>query len=96
MAEFFYTTKLIQHVLMNRRRKRVSFVLSKVDTIPGRLVLDIGCGRNGRSFEDFVSRDLKIVGFDILDEDKINMNHPDFTYFKQNAENLNRFKDAAG
>ncbi|MBI4774998.1 MAG: class I SAM-dependent methyltransferase [Deltaproteobacteria bacterium] len=93
MAELLYNTKLIQTVLSYRRQKRVDFVLSKVDVFSGMSILDVGCGPDGRSFEDFAHRDLKIVGVDILDEDQIHMNHPNFQYFKQDAQDLSRFAD---
>ena len=93
MAEFFYKTNLVQNVLAKRRRKRAEFILSKVSVFLGMSILDVGCGPNGRSFEDFLPKDYKITGIDILDEKGVITNHPNFTYLKQDAQDLNMFKD---
>lgn len=93
MAEKFYNIKLIQTLLSQRRRKRAYFVLSKVNTFQGMSILDVGCGPDGRSFEDFTPKDYRIVGIDILDEKKVNMNHSNFKYLKLNAQDLCIFRD---
>lgn len=93
MAEIFYNTKFIQSLLLRRRRKRTYFVLSKVNTFEGMSVLDVGCGPNGRSFEDFAPKDYRIIGIDILNEKKVKMNHPYFKYLKQSAQDLRIFND---
>ncbi len=93
MSESFYKTDFIQSVLANRRRKRVDFVLSRVQICPGMSILDIGCGPNGRSFEDHIPNDYKVTGIDILDNEEVLTKHPNFAYFKQNARDLSRFKD---
>ncbi len=93
MAELFYNTKIIQDLLLRRRRKRAYFILSKVNTFDNMSILDVGCGPNGKSFEDFIPKNYRIVGIDILDKKKVNMNHSNFKYLKRSAENLSIFRD---
>jgi ubiquinone/menaquinone biosynthesis C-methylase UbiE len=93
MAEFFYKTSLVQMCLTKRRQKRAEFVLSKVNVSHGMTILDVGCGPNGRSFEDFISKDIKITGIDILDETEVKTNNPSFKYLKQDAQDLKIFSD---
>lgn len=83
----------IQKILAYRRKKRVSFLLAKVVTKPRMRIIDLGCGPDGRSFEDFVSPEWQIVGVDVLPPEKIHITHPGFTYVQQDARNLNRFHD---
>lgn len=93
MSERFYKTGAIQKILEIRRKKRLSFVLSKVHLSPGMSVLDVGCGPNGRSFSDYVPNDFEITGVDIIEEKDVHMNHPNFTYIKQDARDLSMFPD---
>ena len=93
MPEYFYNLNFIQKILKNRRKKRALFVLSKVNVFPGMRILDVGCGPNGRSFEDFLDQDFKITGIDIIEKNKIQHTHPNFTYLKQNAQDLSMFND---
>lgn len=88
MAETFYKTKFLQSLLLKRRIKRVEFILSKVNVFDGMSILDIGCGPNGRSFEDHIPHNYKITGIDIIDEEKVKTDYPNFKYLKHNAENL--------
>jgi SAM-dependent methyltransferase len=83
----------LQKILAYRRKKRVSFLLSKVDTAPGMKILDLGCGPDGRSFEDFVPEDWQITGVDVMPPEEIYIEHPGFTYVQQDARDLSRFKD---
>jgi hypothetical protein len=83
----------LQKILAYRRKKRVSFVMSKVTIEPRMKILDLGCGPDGRSFEDFVSPDFQITGVDVLPPEKIHIKHPNFTYVHQDARDLSRFQD---
>ena len=93
MAEALYKTKSIQSLLSKRRRKRAEFILSKVNVYEGMSILDIGCGPNGRSFEDHISPNYKITGIDILDGEKVKTDYPNFKNLKQDAEVLSIFSD---
>ena len=84
---------VIQKVLAYRRKKRFDFILSKVITKEKMKVIDIGCGIDGCSFGAYASPDWKIIGIDIKPVEQIHHQHPNFTYFKQDAQNLSRFKD---
>lgn len=95
MAEFFYENNLIQNVLAKRRKRRAEFVLSKVNVFHGMSILDVGCGPNGRSFEDFIPKDYRITGIDLLDEKEVRTSHPKFKYLKKNAQDLSVFSDDA-
>lgn len=56
-------------------------------------VLDVGCGPDGRSLEVFLPYNYQIVGIDLYDEREVKIDHPQFTYFQQDAQNLRRFGD---
>ena len=56
-------------------------------------VLDIGCGPDGRSIEVFLPSNYQIVGIDLFDEKEIKIDHPQFRYIKQDAQDLSRFSD---
>ena len=93
MSEFFYNLRFLQRLLYRRRQHRVTFLLSKVNCFPGMSILDVGCGPDGRSLEVFLPNDYQTVGIDLYDEREVKVNHPQFTYFQQDAQNLGRFYD---
>lgn len=84
---------IIQKVLMYRRKNRLNFVLSKINTRKKMNCIDIGCGVDSRSFDAYVKPDWKITGIDILQAEKVHHKHPNFIYIKQDAQDLSRFKD---
>lgn len=88
-----YRLPFVQRLLARRRENRARFMLSKVDTFPGMRVLDIGCGRDGKSLENFLPPDYHITGIDLHDENETRMAHPNFTYLRQDARDMSRFKD---
>lgn len=83
----------VRDALARRRRRRVDFILSQVNVAPGMRVLDVGCGFDGRSFEDYVPRDWQIVGVDIIAPEGVHHTHPNFSYLEQDARDLGRFSD---
>ncbi len=83
----------LRKILRYRRRSRADFMLSKVNTRPGMNIIDVGCGIDGRSFDDYVPRDWRITGVDIHTEDEIHHNHPNFRFFHCDARNLEQFED---
>jgi ubiquinone/menaquinone biosynthesis C-methylase UbiE len=90
------TTKLpspIRSVLAYRRKARVDFILSKITTREEMNIIDIGCGVDGRSFDDYVSPRWSIAGIDIHSEDRVRHTHPRFSYLRQDAQNLGQFRD---
>lgn len=93
MGEFFYRKQVVQKLLHKRRKHRVAFYLSKVQLWPEMSILDVGCGPDGRSLENFLPRDYRVVGIDLYDETKVKIDHPRFTYIKQDARDLSRFAD---
>lgn len=84
---------VIRKVLEYRRQSRVDFVLSKVRVASNMKIIDIGCGVDGRSFEDYVSEDWEITGVDILPVERVHHKHPKFSYLHQDARDLSRFRD---
>jgi len=84
---------IIRKVLAYRRRFRVDFILSKVVFANKMKVIDIGCGVDGRSFDDYVPEDWEITGIDIIPNKRIHHKHPRFSYIKQDAQDLSRFRD---
>jgi len=83
----------LQKMLALRRKKRVDLVLSKIATKPQMKILDLGCGPDGRSFEDYVPPGWQIIGVDVIPPEKIHIKHPGFTYIQQDARDLSRFQD---
>lgn len=93
MGEFIYKTKIIQKILEERRKRRIEFMLSKVNVYPGMRILDIGCGPDGRSLENYLPPDYRIVGIDLYEEREVRVSHPCFSYIQQDATDLSRFID---
>ena len=83
----------IRQLLAYRRESRVHFMLSKVVVANNMTVLDIGCGVDGRSFEDYVPEDWGITGIDILPNERVRHKHPRFSYLRKDAQDLSCFKD---
>ena len=83
----------VRRLLAHRRRRRVDFMLSKVAVKNGLKVIDIGCGIDGRSFDDHVPIDWEITGVDIEPPERVHHRHPGFTYLHQDAQDLSRFRD---
>jgi ubiquinone/menaquinone biosynthesis C-methylase UbiE len=84
---------VIMKVLSYRRQCRVDFLLSKVVVASNMKVIDIGCGPNGRSFEDFVPEDWDITGVDIKPIEQVHHKHQRFSYIQQDGQELSRFRD---
>ncbi len=84
---------VVRKVLTSRRKARVDFMLSKVSTTDKMKIIDIGCGVDSRSFDAYVPADWEITGVDILPVERVHHQHPNFTYVKQNAQNLSCFKN---
>lgn len=84
---------VVRKVLAYRRKVRVDFVLSKINTKEKMEIIDIGCGIDSRSFDAYIQPNWKITGVDILPIEQVQHEHPNFIYFKQDAQDLSRFKD---
>jgi ubiquinone/menaquinone biosynthesis C-methylase UbiE len=65
----------------------------KVKFVSKMMVLDVGCGCDGRTLENFLSLDYEIVGIDLFEEKDVNILHPHFKYIKQDARDLSIFHD---
>ncbi|MFZ2397105.1 MAG: hypothetical protein WAW31_00310 [Smithella sp.] len=74
---------VIRKVLKYRRQSRVDFMLSKVVVASNMKVIDIGCGVDGRSFDDYVPMDWEIIGADIQPAERVHHKHPRFSYIRQ-------------
>lgn len=85
--------QILRKILAYRRKARVDFILSKVNIHDHLQVIDVGCGKDGRSFSDYVPVDWKITGIDILPPERVQHRHPNFTFIQQNAQDLSRFAD---
>jgi hypothetical protein len=84
---------VVQKILVKRRKKRISQALSKITIKPEMKVIDIGCGIDGRSFENYIPQNWKIIGVDLQDPEKIKHTYPNFQYIQQNAQDLSQFAD---
>jgi len=83
----------IKQILVARRKRRITHALSKVTTKPSMKIIDIGCGIDGRSFENFIPPNFQVIGVDLKDPQKINHTYPDFQYIQQDAQDLSQFAD---
>jgi len=92
MPEYFYNTRIVSWLLDKRRKHRVNFILSHIDILPRMRILDIGCGSDGRSFENYVSHEHMITGIDIIPPENVHIDHPHFQYYQQNASDLSGFE----
>lgn len=72
---------------------RINFMLSKVSTKHRMSVIDIGCGVDGRSFEDYIPANWHVTGVDIQPEECIHHTFQNFCYIRQDARDLSRFGD---
>jgi ubiquinone/menaquinone biosynthesis C-methylase UbiE len=93
LSEYIYNNKVIQKSLSKRRELRAKFILSKVNITPEMSILDVGCGGDGRSFENFLPDTYKIIGIDLLDESVVKISHKNFVYIKTDAQDLSLFPD---
>ena len=83
----------IKKILSYRRKSRVNFMLSKIVKKQNMKVIDIGCGDSSRSFAVYVPTDWEITGVDILSVERVQYQHPNFTYLQQDAQDLRQFND---
>lgn len=83
----------IRRLLEARRRARFRFLLSQVRTWEGMRVIDLGCGRSGRSTTDFAPPSWTIVGIDLIAPEQVHHRHPGFRYAKQSVRDLSAFPD---
>ena len=83
----------IKKLLAFRRRARFDYVMSKIESKNVMNAVDVGCGHDGRSFEDFSPGDWKIIGVDIIPNEQIRHNHPGFKYLKRDAQDLSCLGD---
>jgi SAM-dependent methyltransferase len=51
-------------------------------------VIDLGCGRDGRSFSDFADPNWQITGVDVREPDTVRHKHPRFTYLQADMRQL--------
>ena len=56
-------------------------------------VLDVGCGLDGRSLENWLPDNFEIVGVDLYPESEVHIQHPNFRYYRRSAEDLSLFRD---
>jgi hypothetical protein len=80
-------------LVAGRRRDRFRALLSSVSTWDGMTVLDLGCGRSGRSTTDHAPADWEIVGIDRLPRAAVHHRHPGFRYVRGTACDLSAYGD---
>lgn len=81
--------------LAARRRARFRFVIGHVRTWDGMRVIDLGCGRTGRSTTDFAPASWSITGVDLYPPEQVAHAHPGFTYVRASVCDLSQFPDGA-
>ena len=85
--------RMLQPLLVLRRKARIKKALKKITVKDDLSVIDIGCGIDGRSFQDFIPKSWSIIGVDQHDEAEIFQNHPNFEYVQGDAADLSEFED---
>ena len=85
----------VQRLLIARREGRFRSLVRQVRTWDGMHVIDLGCGRTGRSTTDFASRTWSIVGLDRLKPSLVHHHHPSFVYVQGDVSDLSAFGDGA-
>jgi 2-polyprenyl-3-methyl-5-hydroxy-6-metoxy-1,4-benzoquinol methylase len=83
----------VNRLLAARRRVRFRFLLSQVRTWDGMNVIDLGCGRTGRSTTELAPRTWKIVGVDRYPPSQVAHTHPGFRYVQADVTDLSAFRD---
>lgn len=83
----------LRALLAWRRRARLHTLLGQVKTWPGMKVLDVGCGVDGRSFEDHVDQSWEITGIDIARPEEIHHTRPRFKYMTVDVRDMTVFAD---
>ena len=85
----------IRRFLAARRRARFAFAIRHVRTWDGMRVIDLGCGRTGRSTTDYAPASWRITGVDLLPPDQVAHAHQGFTYLRASVCDLSAFPDDA-
>ena len=93
MINALYKSRIVTNALEKKRKRRLEFMLNKVNVTPQMKMLDIGCGTDGRSVQEYIDPNYIITGIDLYPEEKIKIKHPNFTYFQQDARDMSRFQD---
>lgn len=93
MINAIYRSKFVDETLSRKRKRRLHFMLDKVTTFEGMKLLDVGCGNDGRSVQNWIDPTYQITGIDLYPEDKVNIGHSNFTYLQQDARDMSRFRD---
>ena len=83
----------VRYLLTARRRARFRFLTRHVRTWAGMRVVDLGCGRTGRSTTDFAPDSWQIVGIDRLAPALVHHDHPNFVYVTGDVSDLSQFRD---
>ena len=68
-------------------------MMSLVKTWPGMKIIDIGCGKDGRSFTDYASEDWHLTGIDLCAPDGVCHLHTNYTYIQRDATDLSCFEN---
>jgi len=79
-------------LLNTRRFLRYKTICKLLNITPKKKILDIGCGREGKSFEIF-NNDNYIVGIDLFPKEELKFSKSNFSYIQCNANDLSIFRD---
>ena len=85
----------LRRFLGSRRRARFQFLISQVRTWDGMRVIDLGCGREGRSTTSLAPPSWQIVGVDRAPSGRVQHRHPGFTYRRGDVTDLSEFEDGS-
>jgi ubiquinone/menaquinone biosynthesis C-methylase UbiE len=75
----------VRSLLRKRRYLRYRSMMRGISTHEGMKILDVGCGIDGRSFEDFADQSWDITGIDLNPPERVRHSHPNFTYRQMDA-----------
>jgi SAM-dependent methyltransferase len=74
------------------RRKRYERIARTLQLRPGDRILDVGCGKGGRSIAAF-NRENEIVGVDLFPENELEVEQTNFRYVQGDATDLHSISD---
>jgi len=83
----------VKLILEQRRKARLRHLRSLINEGSDMRVLDVGCGTDGRSLENWLPESFEITGVDLYPESEVHIQHPNFRYYRRSAEDLSLFDD---
>jgi SAM-dependent methyltransferase len=85
-------TRNVRRLAGRFNRARYDRVMATLGVVPADRVVELGCGRGGRSIARFNVTN-QIVGIDVVSPDLVTVHQPNFTYVRGDASHLGWIRD---